>query len=89
MILHARFVLVHSFIHLSSDLLKFQFHVKNVVFHEGLKGWECCKKRVTDFDECLAIEGCAIGRHKPAQKKLTKQVYLHSRLILFKLLINS
>jgi len=49
-----------------------QFHVKNVVFHEGLKGWGCCKKRVTDFDQCLAIEGCAIGRHKPAEKKLAK-----------------
>jgi hypothetical protein len=49
-----------------------QFHVKNVVFHEGLKGWGCCKKRVTDFDQCLAIEGCAFGRHKPAEKKLAK-----------------
>jgi hypothetical protein len=49
-----------------------QFHVKNVIFHEGLKGWGCCKKRVTDFDQCLAIEGCAFGRHNPAEKKLAK-----------------
>ena len=51
-----------------------QFHLKPPVFHEGLKGWGCCKKRVLDFDECLAIERCAVGRHKPAEKKFTKPV---------------
>lgn len=29
----------------------------------GLKGWSCCKKRVDDFDEFLAIPGCTHGRH--------------------------
>lgn len=29
----------------------------------GLKGWSCCKKRVSDFDEFLAIPGCTFGRH--------------------------
>lgn len=29
----------------------------------GLKGWSCCKKRVDDFDEFLAIPGCTFGRH--------------------------
>jgi hypothetical protein len=28
-----------------------------------LKGWSCCKKRVVDFDEFLAIPGCTFGRH--------------------------
>jgi len=34
-----------------------------------LKGWGCCKKKVCDFDEFLAIPGCAFGRHKPAEEK--------------------
>lgn len=28
-----------------------------------MKGWSCCKKRVDDFDEFLAIPGCTHGRH--------------------------
>jgi hypothetical protein len=35
-----------------------------------LKGWSCCKKRVSDFDEFLNIPGCTSGRHtdeKPVQ----------------------
>lgn len=28
-----------------------------------MKGWSCCKKRVVDFDEFLAIPGCTWGRH--------------------------
>lgn len=47
-----------------------QFHEGSPVFHEGLKGWSCCKKRVSDFDEFLQIPGCTLGRHStevPAQ----------------------
>ncbi|KAI9340980.1 HSP20-like chaperone [Pilaira anomala] len=40
-----------------------QYHAGAPVFHEGLKGWSCCKKRVDDFDEFLAIPGCTYGRH--------------------------
>ncbi|KAI8971605.1 chord-domain-containing protein [Mycotypha africana] len=40
-----------------------QYHAGAPVFHEGLKGWSCCKKRVSDFDEFLAIPGCTFGRH--------------------------
>ncbi|KAI9487729.1 MAG: chord-domain-containing protein [Benjaminiella poitrasii] len=40
-----------------------QFHSGAPVFHEGLKGWSCCKKRVSDFDEFLAIPGCTFGKH--------------------------
>jgi len=28
------------------------------VFHEGSKGWSCCKRRVLEFDEFMKIEGC-------------------------------
>jgi len=40
-----------------------QYHSGGPVFHEGLKGWSCCKKRVVDFDEFLNIPGCTTGRH--------------------------
>ncbi|KAI8641977.1 HSP20-like chaperone [Parasitella parasitica] len=40
-----------------------QYHEGAPVFHEGLKGWSCCKKRVSDFDEFLALPGCTFGRH--------------------------
>ncbi|KAL9105270.1 MAG: hypothetical protein Q9227_009529 [Pyrenula ochraceoflavens] len=28
------------------------------IFHEGSKGWTCCKRRVLEFEEFLKIEGC-------------------------------
>lgn len=28
------------------------------IFHEGSKGWSCCKRRVLEFDEFMKIEGC-------------------------------
>lgn len=28
------------------------------VFHEGSKGYTCCKRRVLEFDQFLSIEGC-------------------------------
>ncbi|KAJ2161914.1 hypothetical protein GGF46_001105 [Coemansia sp. RSA 552] len=40
-----------------------QFHPGTALFHEGNKGWTCCKPRVTDFDEFMRIKGCAHGRH--------------------------
>lgn len=39
------------------------------IFHEGLKGWSCCKKRVASFDEFLQIPGCAKGHHSSEIKK--------------------
>ena len=47
------------------------FHPGGPIFHEGLKGWNCCKKRVADFDEFMAIPGCATGaqrRHRPRRR---------------------
>lgn len=33
------------------------------MFHEGSKGYLCCKRRVLEFDEFMRIEGCTTGRH--------------------------
>ncbi|KAI9207120.1 HSP20-like chaperone [Polychytrium aggregatum] len=40
-----------------------EHHPGAPVFHEGLKGWSCCSKKVTDFDEFMKIPGCTVGRH--------------------------
>lgn len=34
------------------------YHPGIPVFHEGSKGWTCCKRRVLEFDEFMKIEGC-------------------------------
>jgi hypothetical protein len=51
------------------------------VFHEGSKGWSCCKRRVLEFDEFLKIEGCAdkkkhlfVGKGKPAGEEKVETV---------------
>lgn len=33
-------------------------HPGQPVFHEGSKGWSCCRRRVLEFDEFMRIEGC-------------------------------
>ena len=33
-------------------------HPGRPIFHEGSKGWTCCKRRVLEFDEFMKIEGC-------------------------------
>ncbi|KAL2043290.1 hypothetical protein N7G274_003596 [Stereocaulon virgatum] len=38
-------------------------HPGHALFHEGSKGWTCCKRRVLEFDEFLRIEGCR-KKHK-------------------------
>lgn len=40
-----------------------RYHSGGPVFHEGLKGWSCCDKRVIDFDSFLKIPGCTTGSH--------------------------
>ncbi|PWN47879.1 chord-domain-containing protein [Violaceomyces palustris] len=35
-----------------------RYHKGSPIFHEGSKGWSCCKRRVLDFDDFLRIEGC-------------------------------
>ncbi|KAI5805940.1 HSP20-like chaperone [Geopyxis carbonaria] len=39
------------------------FHPGAPLFHEGSKGYTCCKRRVLEFDQFLKIEGCANNRH--------------------------
>ncbi|KAJ9609737.1 hypothetical protein H2200_006065 [Cladophialophora chaetospira] len=34
------------------------YHPGVPLFHEGSKGWTCCKRKVLEFDEFLKIEGC-------------------------------
>ncbi|QIX01649.1 hypothetical protein AMS68_007166 [Peltaster fructicola] len=39
------------------------FHSGTPVFHEGQKGYKCCKPRVLTFDEFLTIPPCTTGKH--------------------------
>ncbi|EJU05697.1 chord-domain-containing protein [Dacryopinax primogenitus] len=39
------------------------FHPAPPIFHEGSKGYMCCKRRVLEFDEFLRITGCTTGKH--------------------------
>lgn len=34
------------------------YHPGVPIFHEGSKGYTCCKRRVLEFDEFMKIEGC-------------------------------
>ena len=50
------------------------YHPGMPLFHEGSKGWTCCKRKVLEFDEFMKIEGCKTRkRHcyvgKPRKKK--------------------
>ncbi|KAI1747566.1 HSP20-like chaperone [Xylaria castorea] len=40
-----------------------KYHPGPPVFHEGQKGWKCCKPRVLTFDEFLEITPCTEGKH--------------------------
>ncbi|KAI0394732.1 Pyruvate/Phosphoenolpyruvate kinase-like domain-containing protein [Xylariaceae sp. FL0594] len=40
-----------------------KYHPGPPVFHEGQKGWKCCKPRVLTFDEFLEIPPCTEGKH--------------------------
>lgn len=43
---------------ISRDNEKCIYHPGQALFHEGSKGWTCCKKRVLEFDEFMKIQGC-------------------------------
>lgn len=54
------------------------YHPGQALFHEGSKGWTCCKRRVLEFDDFLNIEGCTrkkkhlfVGRGKKATSEET------------------
>ena len=42
---------------------KCRYHPQPAIFHEGSKGYLCCKRRVLEFEEFLKIEGCTEGKH--------------------------
>ncbi|KAI9727518.1 MAG: hypothetical protein M1828_006460 [Chrysothrix sp. TS-e1954] len=52
------------------------YHPGVALFHEGTKGWTCCKRRVLEFDEFMRIRGCKtrashcfVGKRKSARRK--------------------
>ena len=55
------------------------FHPGAPLFHEGYKGWTCCKKRVTCFDEWLDMKGCTEGPHNPVKPDKAQEVALSER----------
>lgn len=49
-------------------------HSGQALFHEGSKGWTCCKRRVLEFDEFMRIPGCTTKpRHCFVGKKKDDQ----------------
>ncbi|RPA81650.1 chord-domain-containing protein [Ascobolus immersus RN42] len=46
------------------------YHPGPPIFHEGQKGWNCCKPRVLTFDEFLTIPPCTTGVHSTAANDL-------------------
>ncbi|KAH8808279.1 chord-domain-containing protein [Xylogone sp. PMI_703] len=43
------------------------YHPGPPIFHEGQKGWKCCKPRVLTFDEFLSIPPCTKGKHSTTE----------------------
>ncbi|KAJ2012098.1 hypothetical protein IWW57_006418, partial [Coemansia sp. S610] len=52
----------------ANDQMACQYHPGLPEFHEGLKGWTCCKTRVHSFDDFMEIGGCKLGSHSSAPK---------------------
>ncbi|KAI9857438.1 MAG: hypothetical protein M1824_004846 [Vezdaea acicularis] len=44
------------------------YHPGPPIFHEGQKGWKCCKPRVLTFDEFLSIPPCTTGKHSTIEE---------------------
>lgn len=40
-----------------------RYHPGSPIFHEGAKGYLCCKRRVLDFDDFLTMPGCRVAAH--------------------------
>jgi len=40
------------------------YHPGTPLFHEGSKGYSCCRKMTLIFEEFLTMEGCTVGVHK-------------------------
>jgi hypothetical protein len=61
------------------------YHPGAPIFHEGSKGYSCCKRRVLEFDEFMKIEGCKTkkrhlfvgsGKKKSEEENLTTVRYV-------------
>ncbi|KAK6359185.1 hypothetical protein TWF696_000350 [Orbilia brochopaga] len=52
-----------------------QYHPGPPVFHEGQKGWKCCRPRVLTFDEFLTIPPCTTGKHSTEKITTTAADY--------------
>ncbi|GAM41502.1 hypothetical protein TCE0_042f14669 [Talaromyces pinophilus] len=65
----------------SRDSETCEHHPGAPIFHEGSKGWSCCKRRVLEFDEFMKIPGCTqkkrhlfVGKGKPAGEEKVEDV---------------
>ncbi|AAW42582.1 hypothetical protein CNBC0890 [Cryptococcus deneoformans B-3501A] len=59
-----------------------RYHPQAAIFHEGSKGYLCCKRRVLEFDEFMKIPGCKEGKHlfMGPKKDETKEEVVNCRL---------
>lgn len=77
-----------SYVDHSSRTEKCIYHPGIPLFHEGSKGWTCCKPKVLDFSDFLKIEGCQEGKHKFVKKKTVIKfksiaIFLKNKIIIF------
>lgn len=65
------------------------FHPGVPIFHEGSKGYSCCKRRVLEFDQFLKLEGCKTkdrhmfvgsGKKKGGEEKVDTVRYATHRI---------
>jgi hypothetical protein len=56
------------------------YHRGVPIFHDGSKGWSCCKSNVADFDDIFRIEGCTEGLHMFTPKKPAVMEVTHCRV---------
>lgn len=48
------------------------YHKGQAIFHDAVKYWSCCaEKKCYDFDEFMAVPGCAVGMHDDGVIELT------------------
>eukprot|EP01127_Copromyxa_protea_P004381 TRINITY_DN14244_c0_g1_i1.p1 TRINITY_DN14244_c0_g1~~TRINITY_DN14244_c0_g1_i1.p1 ORF type:complete len:399 (+),score=106.32 TRINITY_DN14244_c0_g1_i1:42-1199(+) len=71
----------------SSRVEPCEYHPGIAVFHEGSKGWSCCKAKALEFDQLFALEGCTTGVHKfvrppPKVAKLRHDFYLSGNFVI-------
>lgn len=60
-----------------NDATACTYHKGQAVFHDAVKFWSCCpERRCYDFDEFLAVPGCAKGCHDDGVIDLDESVSL-------------